>query len=226
MLTTIAGFPAELWRKDIRTLRLTVKQDGRLCISAPRFLSEERIEQFVREKRDWIERQQARIQSMPAPAEPRYLTGESFVYLGQSFSLDVRKGSADFFFLDLTAHTAVLTLREAGTPESRGKFLTEWRRRSLREIIAERLPIWEQITGLHPNDFSIRDMHTRWGSCNTQTRKIWFSQMLSEKPVEQIDYVILHELCHLRVPNHGADFKSLMNTHMPNWRERKKLLNT
>ncbi len=226
MVWFIDGFSVELTRKDIRTLRLVVKRDGRIGISAPRHLSEERIKDFVRQKREWILSQQARFAALPGPKEPQYLTGEPFVYLGNTYRLDVREGRGNFFFLDQTAHLAVLTLRDLGTPEQRGKFLNEWRRAALREEIASRIPAWEETTDLHPTGFSIRDMHTRWGSCNTQTGKIWFSLMLSEKPIEQIDYVILHELWHLRVPNHSADFKALMDVYMPDWRERKKKLNT
>ena len=225
MILVIDGFSVELTRKDIRTLRLVVKRDGRICISAPRHLPQDRIEDFVRQKREWILSQQARFASLPIPQDLQYVTGENFVYLGFPYRLDVRKGPSDFFFLDDTAGLAVLTIRDLGAPEQREKFLSEWRRESLREEIAARLPIWEEATALHPTDFSIRDMHTRWGSCNTQTGKIWFSLMLSEKSVEQIDYVILHELCHLRVPNHSADFKALMDIYMPDWRERKKDLN-
>lgn len=225
MLVVIDGITAELTRKDIRTLRLTVRPDGCVRISAPRFLSDNRIAAFVHDKRTWIEAQQAKA-AAHTTAEPQYVTGESFVYLGRCYTLELREGNADFLFLDETASRAVLTLRDLGHAEERGLFLREWRRAALREEIAQRLSAWETKTGLHPTGFSLRDMHTRWGSCNTQTGKLWFSLMLSEQPPDCLDYVILHELCHLRIPNHGANFKALMDTHMPDWREWKKRLNT
>lgn len=226
MRLVVDGLTVELTRKDIRTLRLTVHTDGRVCVSAPRFLSDTDITAFVREKRDWIDQKRAQAAARPIPEEAQYVTGEPFVFLGRTYTLHLCNGSSDFLFLDETAGKAVLTLRTLGSTESRGSFLREWRREALRALIDERLPVWEEITGLHPSDFSLRDMHTRWGSCNTQTGKLWFSLSLSEKPAEQIDYVILHELCHLRVPNHSAAFKSLLDTYMPDWRERKKRLNT
>ena len=226
MHTMIADIPIELTRKNIRTLRLTVRRDGQVCVSAPLFLSEACIENFVRDKRDWIETQRAKMAALPTPTQAQYVTGEPFVLFGRAYNLRVIEGRTDLLFLDETANEAVLTLRTLGTPERRGAFLREWRREALRQEIAQRLPAWEARTGLHSSDFSIRDMHTRWGSCNTRTGKIWFSLLLSEKSEESIDYVILHELCHLRIPNHGADFKALMDTYMPDWRERKKRLNT
>jgi predicted metal-dependent hydrolase len=68
-------------------------------------------------------------------------------------------------------------------------------------------------------------MKTRWGTCNTRTRKIWLNLQLAKKPVECLEYVILHELAHLKVPNHGKDFIAIMDQYMPDWREIKARLN-
>ena len=68
-------------------------------------------------------------------------------------------------------------------------------------------------------------MTTRWGTCNTKTGKIWFNLQLAKKPVECLEYVILHELVHLQVKNHGPDFVAMMDLHMPYWRDIKIQLN-
>ena len=68
-------------------------------------------------------------------------------------------------------------------------------------------------------------MTTRWGTCNTNTRKIWLNLQLAKKPIECLEYVILHELAHLKVKNHGSEFIAILDQHMPQWRERKMLLN-
>ncbi|HHW94796.1 MAG TPA: M48 family metallopeptidase [Mogibacterium sp.] len=100
----------------------------------------------------------------------------------------------------------------------------EHRRASLKRRIAERLPAIEQRTGLKCSGWKVRDMHTRWGSCNTETRRINLSLMLATRSDEELDYVILHELVHTLVPNHGDKFYELMYRFMPDWkRVRKKL---
>ena len=94
----------------------------------------------------------------------------------------------------------------------------------LREEIAELLLKWEERTGLHCSGFQIRDMKTRWGSCNTRTGKLWFSLMLAWQPRECVEYVILHELAHLYEPSHSARFKAFLDLYMPEWRETRRKL--
>ena len=68
-------------------------------------------------------------------------------------------------------------------------------------------------------------MTTKWGTCNTNTRKIWLNLQLAKKPIESLEYVILHELAHLKVKNHGPEFVAVLDQYMPQWQERKRLLN-
>lgn len=96
----------------------------------------------------------------------------------------------------------------------------------LSKRLAERFPVFEELTGLHPTSVIIRDMHTRYGTCNTKTGRIAISLTLAAKPPVCVDYVILHELSHLRYPDHGALFKAHLDRYMPRWREIKKLLNS
>lgn len=98
-------------------------------------------------------------------------------------------------------------------------------RDTLRELIEIILPKWERVTGLCCSSWQIRDMKTRWGTCNTQTGKIWLSLQLARQPIEFIEYVVLHELIHLKIPGHGKDFKEMLDLYMPDWREKRKMIN-
>ena len=95
----------------------------------------------------------------------------------------------------------------------------------LKEKIELYLPKWEQISGLYCDSWQTKYMTTRWGTCNTATKKIWFNLQLAKKPVECLEYVMLHELAHLKVRNHGKDFVAILDKYMPYWRETRKLLN-
>lgn len=103
---------------------------------------------------------------------------------------------------------------------------TDWKDadRQLRASITKLLPKWESITGLKCSAWQIRKMKTRWGSCNVQTRKIWFNLYLAKTNTRCLEYIILHELLHVRIPNHGADFKANMDYYMPSWREVREEL--
>ena len=115
--------------------------------------------------------------------------------------------------------------REAARPAPLSPIDKERRRAALAARIAERMPAIEQRTGLHSAGWSIRDMHTRWGSCNTATHHINFSLMLADRKDDELDYVIIHELVHTVVPNHGPDFKAYMDKLCPNWRDIRKQMN-
>ncbi len=100
----------------------------------------------------------------------------------------------------------------------------EARRSDLKRRIAARLPEIERRTGLSCSGWTVRDMHTRWGSCNTRTRHLNFSLMLATRSDTELDYVILHELVHTVVPNHGADFYALMDRFMPGWKKIRRYM--
>ena len=98
-------------------------------------------------------------------------------------------------------------------------------RKLLKMRITELLPKWEALTGLHCQTWQLRKMKTRWGSCNIKTKKIWFNLHLAQTTNRCLEYIILHELLHIRIANHGSEFKENMDRYMPNWREVRKELN-
>ena len=119
---------------------------------------------------------------------------------------------------------ARLRERSAAHPEPQSAEEKERLRRELKARIAVHLPAIEQRTGLHCSGWTVRDMHTRWGSCNTKTHHINLSLMLATRTDEELDYVIVHELVHTKVDNHGPEFKAYMDRLMPDWRIFRKNL--
>lgn len=117
--------------------------------------------------------------------------------------------------------------RAAAHPAPANKKEKEEQRALLRRRIEERLPAIESATGLKSEGWTIRDMHTRWGSCNTRTHHLNFSLMLATRTDTELDYVILHELVHTVVPDHGPRFYAMMDRFMPGWKTiRRKLHKT
>lgn len=98
-------------------------------------------------------------------------------------------------------------------------------RKSLENRVSVLLPKWESITGLYSDSWHIRNMTTRWGSCSILKKRICLALQLAAKPDECLEYVILHELAHLKEAGHGPKFKSILDFYMPDWRERRKKLN-
>ncbi len=224
MITEVAGIAVKVTKKRVRSLRLYVKPpDGRVEVTAPYLMPDILIRQFIGSKAGWIRSKQELIKAKSWPSDMRYVSGEAFYLWGTEYRLAVKYGSR--YSLVISGGDAVFTVPEKSTAKQREARVNEWYRERLKEQIELRLPKWVARTGLRPSSWQVKNMKTRWGSCNTQTGKIWISLQLAKKPVECLDYVLLHELAHLRVPNHGKSFTAIMDRYMPDWKQMRKKLN-
>ena len=225
MQIEISGIEIEVQKKNIKNLHLVVvPPNGKVRVSAPMHLSDDSIKMFVRTKLSWIKKQQDKFAKQPRQSEREYVSGETLYVLGQQYFLRVMysyKGNS----LILSGNEAILTVRKESTASQRETFVNEWYRELLKEQIAKLLPKWEEKTGLYCSSWQTKYMITKWGTCNTSTKKLWFNLQLAKKPIECLEYVILHELAHLKVKNHNSDFIAILDNHMPFWRETRKLLN-
>ena len=221
----ISGIKVEILKKKIKNMHLYVKPpEGHVEVSAPLHMSDESIALFLRTKLGWIRKQQERFNAQERQSAREYVSGETLYLWGEAYYLNVRysgKGNS----LIIAGDEATLTVRENSTAEQRSRWVNEWYRVQLEEKIQKYLPKWETITGLSSTSWQTKYMTTRWGTCNTSTGKVWFNLQLAKKPIECLEYVILHELIHLRVKNHGQDFVDLMDRYMPYWRDIRKKLN-
>lgn len=225
MQIIIANIPVEVVKKKIKNMHLYVlPPDGHVRVSVPASLSDEVITMFVRTKIGWIRKQREKFQNQPRQAKREYVSGETFYVWGKQYYLQVvysYSGNS----LVLSGDKAILTVRKESTVKQRENYVRGWYRTQLKEKINQLLPKWEQITDLHPSSWQTKYMTTKWGTCNTQTRKIWLNLQLAKKPVECLEYVLLHELAHLQVKNHGPEFVAILDQYMPFWRDIKKSLN-
>ena len=224
MKQNIAGIEVEIVKKKIKNLHLYIlSPGGSVRVTVPKHLSDESIKCFVLSKLDWIEKKREKILSQPQPALPSFSDGDRILLFGRRLRLSVREGARNSVRLE--GERIILNLRGQADIKQREKLINEFYRQQLRDEISRRLPVWEKITGLYCPMWQIKNMKTRWGSCNTQSRRIWFNLQLAKVPAECLDYVILHELAHLKVPNHSENFKRILSLYMPGWENAKKLLN-
>lgn len=225
MQIEMSGIKIEVQKKNIKNLHLVVAPpDGKVRVSAPMHLSDESIAMFVRTKICWIKKQQEKFTSQPRQSEREYISGETLYLWGKQYFLQVNYSNR-CNSLVLNGNKAILTVRKESTAKQRQAYVNEWYRALLKEKIEIYLPKWEQITGLYCDSWQTKYMTTRWGTCNTQTKKIWINLQLAKKPPECLEYVILHELAHTRIKNHDSDFLAIMDKFMPYWRDVKKKLN-
>ena len=225
MQILIANIPIEVVKKNIKNMHLSVlPPDGKVRVSAPVSVSDESIAMFVRTRLGWIRKQQEVFEKQPRQSERQYVSGETLYVWGVQYFLQVEysyKGND----MVLSGDKAILTVRKESTPKQREAFVHEWYRVRLKNEVEKYLQKWEGITGFHCSGWQSKYMKTKWGTCNPSTGKIWLNLQLAKKPTECLEYVILHELAHLRVKDHGPEFVAILDRYMPLWREIKRRLN-
>ena len=197
--------------------------NGAVSVSAPLNMKDAAIERFVRTKISWIKTQQAKFAGQLRQTERQYVSGETLYLWGKQYFLQVDSGNRNH--IELSGNIALLTVRQDSTTKQRDNFVREWYREQLKDEIAHLLPKWESITGLKCDTWQTKYMTSKWGTCNITNKKIWLNLQLAKKPVECLEYIILHELIHIRIKNHNAEFTSSMDKYMPFWKEIKKKLN-
>ena len=223
MQIVISGIPIDIHKKNIKNMHLQIKPpNGQVVISAPLSMDDKAIEVYARTNLGWIKKQIEKFQQQPRSAKRQYVSGETMYIWGKQYYLsfvpDSRKNS-----FKIQGNSIVLSMRKNSTVKQREKYIREQYRRLLKGEIEKILPKWEQITGLHCESWQIKYMITRWGTCNTEKKKLWFNLQLAQKPVECLEYVILHEL--MKERTHNSIFIAYMDMYMKNWREVRKELN-
>ncbi|MEE0879138.1 MAG: SprT family zinc-dependent metalloprotease [Treponemataceae bacterium] len=225
MQITVSGIDVQVNKKNIKNMHLSVKPPlGKVVVSAPLLLSTKSIENFVRLNLGWIKKQQEKFINQPRMSARQYVSGETYYIFGKQFFLEFIPSKKRTFKIDGTK--ILLYMPENSSVENRQKFVREKFRKILNEQLERLIPKWEETTKLHCESFKTKYMTTRWGTCNSKAKRIWINLQMVEKPLECLEYIILHELIHLKISNHGKDFIEMMNQFMPDWKDRKNLLNT
>lgn len=213
----------DIIRKDIKNIHLTVyPPQGKVRISSPRRITDDVLRLFAVSKLAWIRKQQRKYQEQEAPHE--YAFRESHYFLGRKYLLHVidHAGKAR---IELQFDTIDLYCRKETSPAERQTILTRWYRRELKKMIPALLAKWEQIVGVTASAWGVKLMKTRWGTCSINAKRIWLNLELVKKPLHCLEYVIAHELVHLKERKHNDRFKKFMDAAMPKWRDYKAELN-
>ncbi len=222
----IDGIPIEIVRKPIKNMHLRIyPPDGRVRVSAPLRLSIRHIRQQLEAKREWLHAQRARLQALPIVTEPIMQTGECHYFLGAPYTLTVIESLAPrtVALSDNAIH--LLTMPNTSTLEKQAS-LKKWYQTQMQSLVPPLIKKWQPIMDVNVNDWGIKTMKTRWGSCNTLTRRIWLNLHLIKKPIACLEYVLIHEMIHLLEASHNARFYQLMDKFMPEWRTHQKALYT
>ena len=222
---TIRGIDIDVIYKDIKNLHIGVYPPlGRVRVAAPNRLDDDQVRLAVIQRLPWFKRQRAKLRSAERQSEREMVTGESHYVWGVRRRLKVveRPGRAHF---EIDGERLVLYVPADTSADKRRIYLDRWYRDQLREVIPELITRWEQTLDVTVPKWTIRRMKTKWGSCNRETRHIWFNVELAKKHPDCLEYIVVHEMTHYFERNHGERFTSLMDQHLANWRSRRDQLN-
>ncbi|MCH7574678.1 MAG: M48 family metallopeptidase [Candidatus Marinimicrobia bacterium] len=215
-----------LIRSKRRTLGIHVYPDLSVTVRAPLKAALGEITKLVRRRGAWIIKKQHYFATFLPPVPPsKYESGETHRYLGRQYRLKVMSGDKPATKLK-AGHLEVIVTGNTNNGQVQ-KQLQLWYLERANQVFAKRLEVCLepfQKTKIASLELTLRTMKTRWGSCSPRGR-ITLNTHLIRLPKRCIDYVITHELCHLKQPNHGEGFYRLLNSVMPDWRDRREKLN-
>ena len=222
----IDDIPVTLERKNIKNMYLRVlTPDGNVKISAPNYMNEKDIIDFVKSRKDWILKKQKLISTKNIKPPLKYKTGEKHQLWGNEYDLQlVSKNDLKTTIANDEKQIIYLPVPSRSKIEVRQKILYEFYRSEVEKELHQVLEKCVEIVGKRPNEIKIRKMKN-WGNCRYQDKRITLNLKLAMKDRICLEYVLIHELTHLIEFNHGKNFKRLMDEFMPNWKEIKKRLN-
>lgn len=218
------GIEIEFQRKRVRNFNLAVYPDGRVRLSAPLRAPESEIRRFLADREEWIRCQRQKFGSRPLYREPNLISGEKIPVWGRAcqFRLELRPGPGR---VEKKGDYLCMAAPPESDPVARRKLLMEWYRSEMYSRVPALLARWQPTVGVQAAEWRVRNMRTRWGSCNVPARRVWLNARLAAWPPECLELVTVHELTHLLVPNHSPRFYVRLESFLPGWRRVQSRLN-
>lgn len=221
----IGNMSIAVTKKNIKNMYIRVlPPDGKVQITAPYSAENDTIRMFAVSRIAWIKKQRKSFQAQARQTKRQYVTGESYYVWGKRYRLDVRYSNVRNE-VSLMGGRLVLQVRSESKPEQREHVLNEWYREQLKRKLPEVVQKCEQVVGVHASEWKIKNMRTKWGTCNIDRKRIWLNLQLAKKTPDCLAYVVTHELVHLLERNHNEQFRKHMDNFFPNWRVVKTTLN-
>ena len=222
----LGDIAVDVVRKDIKNVHLSVHPPtGRVTISAPSRLSLDTIRVFAISKLGWIKQQQKTFRQQERETPREYLDRESHYVWGKRYLLTVSERD-ESPSVELEHSRMVLLVRPGASGATKQAVVEEWYRVQLKKAVPLLLAKWEPRLGVKIERFFVQRMKTKWGSCNAGNRSIRLNTELAKKPVQCLEYIIVHELAHLIERRHNDRFVSIMDKHLPQWRSHRQELSS
>ncbi len=220
----VLGLRVEVVRSIRRTAALHIIGSD-LQVRVPEYVEDERVAAFLQKKRPWIRSKVAEIQLLPPHRTKELVSGESFPYLGRHYRLKIQEGNQ--VGVSLSGGYLKATIRPNEQGEHRTlkiqQYLHNWYRNKAQERLKEKTDRYAKQIGVSPAAVSVRNFKSRWGSCDKKGQVV-FNWNIIKAPHSVVDYVVVHELCHLIHPNHSKEFWQVVSRFDSNYLEHRQWL--
>lgn len=222
---TVSGIEMTAEKKQIKNMYIRViPPDGKVRITAPMSATEDAIRMFAVSRIAWIKKQRRNFAEQPRQTERKFVTGESHYLWGRRYRLDVIYSNIRND-VSVSGQKIILQVRRDSTAQQRANVMDNWYREILKNAIPSVVEKCEKLVGVNAREWQIKNMRTKWGTCNVKAKRIWLNLQLIKKTPESLEYVIIHELVHLLEKRHNDIFRAYMDSFYPNWRTIKDKLN-
>ncbi|MFY7786632.1 MAG: M48 family metallopeptidase [Thermoflexibacteraceae bacterium] len=222
----VGNLSIDLVRKNIKNMHLAVyPPTGRIRLAVPIHTPEETMRLFVISKIAWIRQQQRKFEAQARQSPREFRERESHYFQGRRYLLRIKEHDSTPQVVVRSKTYIDMYVKPHITQEQRQVIHNEWYRAELKKIIPTMIEKWQSIIGVEVNEWHIKQMKTKWGTCNIEQKRIWLNLELAKKPLHCLEYIIVHELVHLLERHHTDYFKALMDRYMPQWKFYKDELN-
>lgn len=221
----VSNINIEVEYKKIKNIHLAVyPPDARVHVSAPDYVSEEDLRAYLLTKTPWIQQQQKEILDQERETRREYISGENHYLFGKRYILRVIEEDAPPRIV-CEGKYMKMYVRPESTREKRMEVMHEFYRERLQRKLEELFPVWSTKMGESGFTWKILSMKTQWGSCMHEKREIRMNLALARVPTECIEYIIVHEMAHLKVRLHNKMFDALVSMYLPSWKKLRQQLN-
>ncbi len=223
---SIGNLKVDVVRKDIKNIHLAVyPPTGRVRIAVPLGVSDETLRLFAISKIGWIRKNQRKFSAQDRQPPKVFKDRESHYFQGKRYLLRITELDAPPKIVIKTKTYIDLYVRPNSTTEQRQNIFNEWYRAELKQQIQPIIDKWEKEIGVTVADWQVKQMKTKWGTCNIEKKRIWINLELAKKPPHCLEYILVHEMLHLVERLHNDRYLALMNRYMPQWKFYREELN-
>lgn len=221
----IAGIPVRVEYKDVKHMHLSVHPPvGDVRAVVPTETKPDKVHLFVVSRLGWIRRKKREMAKQSRTPPKQYTEGESVFLWGKQYRIRL-KPTTGKHTVELSGEWLELSIWPGTNLGGRQRLVHRYYREELAKEISGIARKWEQGTGLKAEEYRIKMMSTKWGSCNIEAKRIWLNLELAKHPKACLSYILLHELLHLEERGHTARFQALMTQYLPSWRNLREELN-